>query len=234
MLVDKNTLLVHYRDESRVCIECKKCVRICHMGIDIRTSPFQMECIHCGECIDACEDVLRRIGKPGLIHYVWGEKGEVAGDRSMSWHRRLGLRDAKRVVVMLVILFYLSGLLVALSLREPVLVRVSPDRATSLYATTSSGVVTNHFRLRLANRGSRQAFVVIGTLGLPGGRAKLDPNPVSLQAGQELNLAFDIEAAPWPGAQEVNHFKITARSSPGESVEEIPMTFLMPPTRVSK
>ena len=36
MLGDGNTLLVHYRDEDHDCIECKKCVRVCPMGIDIR------------------------------------------------------------------------------------------------------------------------------------------------------------------------------------------------------
>lgn len=35
MLVDKNSLLVHYRDEEKSCIECKKCVRVCPMEIDI-------------------------------------------------------------------------------------------------------------------------------------------------------------------------------------------------------
>jgi polyferredoxin len=54
MLVDGNTLLVQYRDDAQDCIECKKCVRVCHMGIDIRDSPYQMACVHCGECIDAC------------------------------------------------------------------------------------------------------------------------------------------------------------------------------------
>jgi len=79
MLGDSDTLIVHYRDEDRECIECKKCVRVCHMGIDIRTSPYQIECIHCGECIDACADVLGRLGKQTLIHYVWGEQGEKLG-----------------------------------------------------------------------------------------------------------------------------------------------------------
>ena len=43
------------------CIECKKCVRVCPMGIDIRQSPFQIECVHCGECIDACNEILARL-----------------------------------------------------------------------------------------------------------------------------------------------------------------------------
>lgn len=52
MFSDKQTLLIVYRDgvdKEKACIECKKCVRVCHMGIDIRKSPFQIECIHCGE-----------------------------------------------------------------------------------------------------------------------------------------------------------------------------------------
>ena len=68
MLADGDTLMVHYRDENRDCIECKKCERICHMGIDIRTSPYQIECVGCGECIDVCNDVLSRLGKQGVIH----------------------------------------------------------------------------------------------------------------------------------------------------------------------
>ena len=74
MLGDGNTLLVHYRDETHACIECKKCVRVCPMGIDIRKSPFQIECIHCAECIDACDEILAASKKPGLIHYAWGEQ----------------------------------------------------------------------------------------------------------------------------------------------------------------
>lgn len=81
MLSDENTLIVHYRDENRECIECKKCIRVCEMGIDIRTSPYQIECIHCGECIEACADVLGKLGKQGLIHYAWGEHGEVLEEK---------------------------------------------------------------------------------------------------------------------------------------------------------
>ena len=103
MLCDDRTLLVHYRDDSHDCIECKKCVRVCPMGIDIRKSPFQIECVHCADCIDACDDILGRLGKPGLIHYVWGEKGPLAASRRQPW-------DAKRIIVLLVLLFYASGL----------------------------------------------------------------------------------------------------------------------------
>ena len=123
---------------TQSCIECKKCVRVCPMGIDIRKSPFQIECIHCAECIDACDEILARLHKPGLIHYTWGEKGPLASQQRQPW-------DAKRIVVLLVLAFYACGLTVALAMRRAVLVRIQPERAT-LYRLGADGRVYNTFR----------------------------------------------------------------------------------------
>ncbi|WP_299844036.1 4Fe-4S dicluster domain-containing protein [uncultured Jannaschia sp.] len=52
------------------CIDCMACVSVCPMGIDIREGQ-QMECITCALCIDACDDVMAKIGRPrGLIDYL--------------------------------------------------------------------------------------------------------------------------------------------------------------------
>ena len=51
------------------CIDCNQCVVVCPTGIDIRNGP-QLECINCGLCIDACDEVMVKIGRPtGLIAY---------------------------------------------------------------------------------------------------------------------------------------------------------------------
>jgi cytochrome c oxidase accessory protein FixG len=51
------------------CIDCGWCSAVCPTGIDIRKG-LQMECIHCTECIDACDTVMDKIEKPrGLIRY---------------------------------------------------------------------------------------------------------------------------------------------------------------------
>ena len=75
LLGDGNTLLVHYRDEEHACIECKKCVRVCPMEIDIRKSPFQIECIHCAECMDACGEIMARREKAGPDSLRLGREG---------------------------------------------------------------------------------------------------------------------------------------------------------------
>lgn len=226
MLGDGDTLIVQYRDENRECIECKKCVRVCHMGIDIRTSPYQIECIHCGECIDACVDVLARLGKQGLIHYVWGEQGEELGTGEKTWYQKLGLRDAKRVVVLLIILIYAAALFTALSMRRAVLVQISPMRAT-LYRQDQSGTVYNRFRLQVANRSHKQQTVVLGIDGLPGTNFVSFENAVVVDSGQTLEREFEIAAPPSaPLAPGVNHFRLVSRvGNERDSVEE---TFITP------
>ncbi|MFN7923155.1 MAG: 4Fe-4S dicluster domain-containing protein [Bryobacteraceae bacterium] len=231
MLGDKNTLLVVYRDfeqGKKECIECKKCVRVCHMGIDIRKSPFQIECVHCGECIDACVDVLGRLGKPGLIHYTWGEQGSAVTQKTDPWYKRLGFRDPKRVVILFVLAFYLTGLSVALSMRHPVLVQIAPERA-KLYTVTADGLTSNQFRARMANRSSQAASVELSVEGVPGARLVMERNPVPLAEQQEVQMHFEIQAAAWPGARDVNPIVIVSKSQPGNTVERTSTTFLMPP-----
>src|SRR5690606_4146398 len=54
-------------EEMGDCIDCTMCVQVCPVGIDIRNG-LQYECIACGACIDACDDVMGKMGYPkGLI-----------------------------------------------------------------------------------------------------------------------------------------------------------------------
>lgn len=45
------------------CIDCEQCVRVCPTGIDIRNG-IQLECINCTACMDACDEVMLKVGKP--------------------------------------------------------------------------------------------------------------------------------------------------------------------------
>src|SRR5690606_21277870 len=48
-------------EELGDCIDCTICVQVCPTGIDIRNG-LQYECIACGACIDACNDVMDKMG----------------------------------------------------------------------------------------------------------------------------------------------------------------------------
>ncbi|MBK8793218.1 MAG: 4Fe-4S binding protein [Holophaga sp.] len=226
MLQDRHTLLVNYEDPDKACIECGKCVRVCEMGIDIRKGPYQIECVHCGDCVDACEDVLRRLGHPGLIQYAWGEA--PAGTKVREpWLHRIGLRDAKRWVILLIMLFYLVGLGIALSLRRPVLVYIASDRST-LYTVQADGKVVNRVRIKLANRSPRATTVRLWVDGLPGAELALPANPVPLALGEVLEQTVDLRAMPWADAQDVTQIRILAQAQGDRAPDATELTFLMP------
>jgi cytochrome c oxidase accessory protein FixG len=49
------------------CVDCGQCVTVCPTGVDIRNG-IQLECVNCTACMDACDDVMRRLQRPlGLI-----------------------------------------------------------------------------------------------------------------------------------------------------------------------
>lgn len=227
ILGDNDTLVVQYRDPQQICVECKKCVRVCHMDIDIRNSPYQIECIHCGECVDACKLIMGKFGEDTLIHYAWGEKGELLGDKKVAWYKRIGLRDAKRVAVFAIIFVYATALAVAFSMRHTVLVQVSPNRAT-LYRIGDESRVYNTFRMTLANRGSKDATVILALKNLPGGEMKLPSNEIALKAGETIRQEFEISVPANGLPQEVNHFEITSIAKPDETTDEFKQTFIMP------
>jgi len=79
-LMDQDSLLISYeveRGEPRGgrgakkedrCFDCDRCVQVCPQGIDIRDG-FQLECIACAKCIDACTEVKGKFGQATLVRY---------------------------------------------------------------------------------------------------------------------------------------------------------------------
>jgi cytochrome c oxidase accessory protein FixG len=79
-LIDSDTIVIGYdtkRGEPRSktvesagdCVDCRRCVVVCPTGIDIRNG-LQMECVGCANCVDACDEIMGRLGRPrGLVRY---------------------------------------------------------------------------------------------------------------------------------------------------------------------
>jgi len=153
-LTDGDTLLVQYetpRGEPRGgddaasagrCIDCNKCVFVCPQGIDIRNG-FQLECIACAACIDACDMVMHKLGHEGLISF--GSENQLKGEPRM---RRL----RPRTVIY-------GGLLAGIAATVAILMvaRAPFDAAVQrapgmLFTVDPDGYVRNTYLLRITNK----------------------------------------------------------------------------------
>jgi cytochrome c oxidase accessory protein FixG len=226
MLADSHTLQVFFQDENGQCIHCEKCVRACPMGIDIRKSSHQLECTHCAECIDACSGVLGRMGRQTLIHYAWGDAGRNQAEER-RWYRRIGFRDGKRIAVLVLLLLYATGIAVVINMRQPVLVRIMPDRIT-LYTKAPDGAIHNTFRLIASNRGKADARVTLSLADLPAAHIVGVGAGIPLKPGDTLQREFDVAASASAVAPGVNHLRILVHVDPGQKDQSLDETFIAP------
>lgn len=158
VLLDNNSLVVGYdvqRGEPRGkpkanngdCVDCGLCVKVCPTGIDIRNG-LQLECLHCAACIDACDSVMKKLGRQiGLIRY-----DSLAG---FEGQKRRFLRP--RVIIYGIILIgyfaLLSYTLVTRDLTDAILVR---QTGTNPYTILSDGSITNHLTAHLTNKSDKE------------------------------------------------------------------------------
>ena len=166
-MMDEDTITVAYRDwrgEPRGkhrkaepaqplgdCIDCNACVNVCPMGIDIRDGQ-QMACITCALCIDACDDVMDKTGKPrGLIDYM-ALTDEVA-ERAGRAPRKIWKHVFRPRTMLYTVLWAAVGigLVVALFIRPDIDMTVAPVRNPT-FITLSDGTIRNVYDVRLRNK----------------------------------------------------------------------------------
>jgi cytochrome c oxidase accessory protein FixG len=163
-MMDEDTLTVGYRDwrgEPRGkgkkrenlgdCIDCNACVNVCPVGIDIRDGQ-QMECITCALCIDACDDMMAKVGKPrGLIDYL--AFSDEPRERAGNPPRPVWKHVFRPRTVMYTSLWSLVGigLVVALFIRPEIEMTVAPVRNPT-FVTMSDGSIRNTYDVRLLNK----------------------------------------------------------------------------------
>ncbi|MAW89549.1 MAG: cytochrome c oxidase accessory protein CcoG [Altererythrobacter sp.] len=182
-MLDEKSLLVTYKDwrgEPRGsvkkskknpgqfgdCIDCQQCVQVCPTGIDIREGP-QVGCITCALCIDACDRVMKDVGRPrGLIDYATLEdcEREAAGGEPRSPWRTL---FRPRTIAYFMIWGGIGGaLLFALGVRSHTELTVAPDRNPP-FMLLSDGSIRNSYTLKLRNMESRPREMEIAIEGVP-------------------------------------------------------------------
>jgi cytochrome c oxidase accessory protein FixG len=167
------------------CVDCGACVVTCPTGIDIRDG-LQMECIHCTQCMDACDSVMDRIGRPrGLIRY--SSRDELGGAP-----RRI-LRP--RLVLYPMLLLAVWGMLGwSLAHRQSADVTVLRGLG-SPFTLLPSGEVSNQIRIKIVNRAAGDRRYLIELADGDGLRLLAPDNPVAVGIGQSVTATAFVTAS---------------------------------------
>lgn len=170
-MTDDDTIIIGY-DEARGeprgkasdpaaadCIDCRRCVTVCPTGIDIRNG-LQLECIGCAACIDACDDIMKKLERPtGLVRYdslngLTGKKKRILRPR-MILYAVLGC-------------FGLGALTVA-AMNKAVPYSVTSSRMAGPPFFIDETTIRNNYRLLLTNKRNQEATFVVTLESAPEG-----------------------------------------------------------------
>ena len=197
VLLDENSIVVaydHLRGEKRTpmkrnqsltdrhavgngdCICCDQCVAVCPTGIDIRDG-IQMECVNCTACMDACDNVMMKIGAPlGLIRYA-----------SLNGiERREPLRFTPRLAGYCTVLLVLTTLLCLMLFTRPI-VQANVLRAPgSLFQMMPDGRFSNLYTIKIVNKTSHDIPVEL-RLESPPGNLRVMGQGTIVVASQKLS-----------------------------------------------
>ncbi len=207
-MMDEDTITIGYRGwrgeprgkasdpNAGDCIDCMACVNVCPMGIDIRDGQ-QMECITCGLCIDACDDIMTKMGRErGLVDYLAlkDETREREGMKKTPIWRHV-LRPRTIFYTALWSAFGLA-MVFALFVRADIDITVAPVRNPT-FVTMSDGSIRNTYDIRIRNKnGEAHKFVFSQTsterlwLSVEGSEARV----VEVPADQMLQVRVYITA----------------------------------------
>ena len=147
----RNPKQVKKEDEGD-CIDCKRCVKACPTGIDIRLGT-QMECIACTQCIDACDEIMEKLKKPaGLIKYT--TENEL--------NNKPKKKSIRTYIYMGAILAIIAGFFVAVNKRQDLrvqLLRGSKSPYQQIVKSDGKKEIVNHFKVKLNYYGAKKYYL---------------------------------------------------------------------------
>jgi cytochrome c oxidase accessory protein FixG len=130
------------------CIDCLQCVYACPTGVDIRGGA-NLGCIQCGLCIDACDTVMAKIGRPPRL---------IAYDTDVNIrHRQEGKAPLYRILRPRTVLYAAAiavvgvVMLYALATRTTESISVIHDR-NPVFVRLSDGSLRNGYTVRIVNK----------------------------------------------------------------------------------
>jgi cytochrome c oxidase accessory protein FixG len=194
------------------CVDCHQCVAVCPTGIDIRDGA-QLGCIMCGLCIDACDAVMEKVGRPTRL---------IAYDNDINIKRRIeGKPPIYRLVRprTLIYVFIIAAvgliMLYALATRQLIEVNVLHDR-NPVFVTLSDGSVRNAYTVRLLNKVNESRVLSLDVQGAPHGEVRVIGDDATTAGAPIVRI----------GPDQTREVRLLITVPPGAQHEEsLPVTF---------
>ncbi len=234
VMLDEQSLIVAYdpvRGEPRKkgkhhpgeavgdCVDCHRCVVVCPTGIDIRDG-LQMECINCTQCIDACDDVMRRVGTPtGLIRY----SSQSAIERKPQRFLR-----ARTIIYPIILVLVFSGFGFALATKRGFDARLVRGKGAP-FSMSTVGNVSNAFQIRLVNRTDQDQTYRFAISGIEGAELSIvDEKLLSIEPGGSRVVPVTVSFPVGLTAGNGNHLGELQVSDGNEQQRVLPLRVLGP------
>ena len=172
------------KDDKGDCIDCKMCVHVCPTGIDIRNGT-QLECINCTACMDACDDVMKKVDRPqGLIR--------LASYQSIKEGVK-NLFNTRVIRYSIVLIFLVALQIYLLTTREPVettIVRVPG----MLYQEQENNRISNLYNIQFVNKTFEDITLDVRLKDFENGEIKrVGGEVISVPSNENLKGVFFIE-----------------------------------------
>jgi cytochrome c oxidase accessory protein FixG len=195
------------------CVDCKQCVAVCPTGIDIRHGQ-QEGCITCALCIDACDEVMDKVGRPkGLIRYASLDEMEGKPVKAMLARPRVWVYSA-------ILTIALAGIVYGLSSLSAIDLKVLHERAP-LFVTLSDGSVQNKYTLKMLNKTPEDLSVTISASGPEGLNLVGADEPVTIRHGAVTPAMVFVKVPKKDLTQEQEpiRFRVTATRPDGQVIQ---------------
>jgi cytochrome c oxidase accessory protein FixG len=169
------------------CVDCNQCVAVCPTGIDIRNGQ-QEGCITCGLCLDACNSVMEKVGRPkGLIRYASLDEFEGLPVKALFKRPRVWVYSA-------ILLLAWAGIIYGFSTMSAIELKVLHERAP-LFTRLSDGSIQNKFTLKLLNKSPEDLSLRITASGPPNLELIGADEPVMTKHGEVVPVQVFVKVA---------------------------------------
>ena len=196
------------------CIDCFQCVQVCPTGVDIRDGQ-QLGCITCGLCLDACDAIMDKVGKPrGLIRYASLDEMSGKPARKMYQHPRT-------LVYISIIAIAFAGIVYGLTHLGSMSLSVLPERQP-LFVSMSDGSIQNRYTFKVLNKTEKDIYVNVTATGGVEGQVLIGAEaPRLTHQGRGTSFTIFVKAPGKNVKQEVTpiHFKVEGVDDPSVFAE---------------